>query len=69
MNLIKRLGLSLIVVAGLSVLGMSASSQAQGTKKDGKKDQKDPLPAGYVNWNDKKIAFEMRGKEWRTVFE
>ena len=67
MNVCKRLGVSLIVVAGLSFMGMSAASLAQGPKKNQKKDE--PIPAGRINWHEKKIAFEMRGKEWRTVFE
>lgn len=68
MQSFKRFGVSLLVIAGLSYLGMTASSQAQGGKKPEQKKEQPPTPK-YVDWSDKKVAFEMRGKEWRTVFE
>src|SRR5262245_55139564 len=70
MTLFRRISAVCLVSGGLLFMGLAAST-AQGPKKgDPKKDAgKEPVPAGRVNWHEKKIAFEMRGKEWRTVFE
>src|SRR6266498_5355670 len=69
MNLFRRISAGLIVTAGLTFMTLAASTFAQGPKKDAKKEAVQPVPAGRINWHEKMIAFEMRGKEWRTVFE
>lgn len=70
MILFRRIGALLSLTAGFAVLALTAATFAQGPKKDEPK-KADAKPAQIVRpkWNEKRVAFEMRGKEWRTVFE
>ena len=58
----RRIGVVLIALAGLGFLSLAASTSAQGPtpKKAG-------ADSSRINWNEKKIAFDMKGKPWEFV--
>src|ERR1022692_2458988 len=61
-----QFGVGLLVLAGLGFMGLAATTTAQSPPK--KLDPK-PVSETRVNWNAKKVVFEMRGKKWGDVFE
>jgi hypothetical protein len=71
MIVFRRIGVSLLLFAGLVFMSLSYGSVAQGQgKKDTKKDGKEtPIKAGAsrINWNETNVAFDMRGKPWSTA--
>jgi general secretion pathway protein D len=60
------MSVGLLVLAGLGFMGLAATTTAQAPPKKG--DLKSAAQP-RVNWNEKKIVFEMRGKKWGDVFE
>ncbi len=68
MILLRRIGVGMILLAGLALMSHVASSFAQ--QPQPKKDDAGGKKA-YVKpkWNEKHIAFEMRAKPWAAVFE
>ncbi len=64
MILFRRIGVSLLLFAGLAFMASSFSSMAQG---QGKKDAGAKKASGRVNWNETKVAFDMSGKPWSTA--
>ncbi|MBI1832567.1 MAG: hypothetical protein HYR84_14090, partial [Planctomycetes bacterium] len=80
MILIRRMFAGLLVLGGLGIMSLAASSYAQGQDQPDKKAKEaDPkvvepkLPLAHigprqVDWNERKYAFEMSGKAWPDVF-
>ena len=77
MILFRRIGALLLTLAGLTVMGVAASSVAQDAlpKKDEKVVElklgvrKDEGGPHSVDWQEKKYAVNLSGKKWKDIFE
>lgn len=59
-------GIGLLFVAGLAFASLTFPTAVIG---QGKKDAPRKPPPGRVNWNETKVAFDMRGKTWDATIK
>ncbi len=66
MILLRQIGVSLLLFAGSSLIGLTFAATADGQAK--KDSGVKPAP-GRVKWNETKVAFDMRGKTWDAAIK